>query len=249
MRNVCRHIVSETIILVMFYSSLHYLQTPMAQSIGYQPQFNLGFNPYTSPIFGYGLGLPYGAYNTSPTRFSWLTYNTPIAPYTDKHGFISKIHARAFLKKLASSQVLSSRYYGLKDRFHLLMNPQYAFTPYGAGYGYGKHYGSAVIPNNPYKSTYGDYYDNSDLSISKQGELAAAAGSLKHKQLPIGGRLPEGSIELNTPTLNTGHHKEYLKPIIKTGALLTTAALLGKKILESPLRLNPSGMILSEIRP
>lgn len=51
---------------IIFCISIHYLVLinhliVQAQSIGNFPSLNLGFNPYASPIFGYGLGLKYGA--------------------------------------------------------------------------------------------------------------------------------------------------------------------------------------------
>lgn len=237
--------------VITLYFCLNHVSPARTQSIGYHPQFNFGFNPYTSPLFGYGLGLPFGSYGQSPTRNPWLMNTISPAPYADKHGFISKVHAKAFLKKLASSQALSSGYYGLKDKLNLMKHPEYAYTPYGAGYGYGKHYGAAVVPNNPYKSTYGDFYETADVSgVSKP--LAAAAtstSSVKHGVLPIGGRLPESSFSSKLPAVDVKAQASYLKPLIKVGALITTAALLGKKALENPIRLNPSGMILSDLRP
>lgn len=228
-----------------------------AQSIGFHPQFNFGFNPYTSPVFGYGLGLPFGAYNMSPAKNPLLTmnYNSPssLLPYVDaKSGFMSKLHAKAFLKKLASTQILSSGYLGMKDKLNLIKHPEYAFTPYGTGYGYGGHYGAAVVPNNPYKSTYGDYYDSPQSSLIRPTTTTLIGDKTKPNQIPIGGRLPESSaiVDHNPPVggIVMKPHSLYLKPLIKAGALLT-AVLLGKKALESPFRLDPSGMILSETRP
>lgn len=212
-----------------------------AQSIGYHPQFNFGFNPYLSPVFGYGLGLPFGAYNFSPTRYPGLLNPMPSAPYADKTGLISKIHAKAFLAKLATSQVLSPGFYGLKDKLNLMKHPEYAYTPFGAAYGYGKHYGAALVPNIPYKSAHSDYLDNGQASIARP----IVASPIKPDTIPIGGKLPESSNVI----VNVKPYHHYLKPLMKAGALITTAALLGKKIFEIPTKLNPSGMIISELRP
>lgn len=245
-----RYFISNTLIVIASIYGCNHLLFAETQSIGYHHQFNFGFNPYTSPVFGYGLGLPFGTYSMSPTRYPWLLNSIPSTPFADKHGFISKIHAKAFLKKLASSQFLSSSYYGLKDKFNLMKHPEFAFTPYGAGYGYGKHYGSAVVPNNPYKSAYADYYDSSNVLLSRPVKSATLVESAKPNKLPIGGRFPESSITGNLPPANLEPSRShYLKPLIKAGAIITTAALLGKKVLEGPTRLSPSGMILSDIRP
>lgn len=212
-----------------------------AQSIGYHPQFNFGFNPYFSPVFGYGLGLPFGAYNISPTRYPWLLNSMPAAPLADKTGLMSKIHAKAFLTKLATSQIISPGYYGIKDKLNLMKHPENAYTPFGAGYGYGKHYGAAVVPNNPYKSVYSDYYNDGQASISRP----AVASPVKQGQIPIGGKL----IESPQMVATFKPYSHYLKPLVKAGALITTAALLGKKIFEVPTKLNPSGMIINDLRP
>jgi hypothetical protein len=212
-----------------------------AQSIGYHPQFNFGFNPYFSPVFGYGLGIPYGAYNISPTRYPWLLSGIPSVPFADKTGLMSKIHAKAFLTKLATSQVFAPGYYGIKDKLNLMKHPENAYTPYGAGYGYGKHYGAALVPNNPYKSVYSDYYDKGVTSASGP----AIVGPAKPNSIPIGGKLLESS----NVAISVKPYTHYLKPFMKAGALLTTAAILGKKIFQAPAKLNPAGMIIDELRP
>jgi hypothetical protein len=207
-----------------------------AQSIGYHPQFNFGFNPYSSPVFGYGLGMPFGAYNISPTRYPWLLNSVPTPPFADNTGLISKIHAKAFLTKLATSQILSPGYYGIKDKLNLMKHPENAYTPFGAGYGYGKHYGAALVPNNPYKGTF-----------SGQASIGAPTAGIpvKHGSIPIGGKLSESS----NVVISVKPYSHYLKPLMKAGALITTAAILGKKIFEVPTKLNPSGMIISDLRP
>lgn len=226
-----------------------------AQSIGYHPQFNFGFNPYFSPIFGYGLGLPFGAYNLSPAKNPLLLGSiAATAPLSDKYGFMGKLHAKAFLKKLATNQLINLSSYpigggSLKDQLNILKHPEFAVSPYGTGYGYGKHYGAAVLPNNPYKSVYVDYYDSkASNEIATEHKLVPPSKSdniLDHHSQPT-----IGPSELSSFTLP--HHKsynQYLKPIIKTGAFLTSLALLGKKIFETPIRLNPSGMILHDEQP
>ena len=223
--------------------------TTNAQSIGYHPQFNYGFNPYLSPVFGYGLGLPFGAYSMAPTRYPWLMNSIISTPYSDKNGFLSQLHTKAFLKKLATSQVLSANYYGLKDKLNLIKNPNYAYTPYGSGYGYGKHYGAAVVTNDPYKGKYGDYFESQAATMSRPLVTSTTGEQVKYGQIPIGGRPAESTLGTIAPIPSVKSYSHYLKPLIKVGALLTTAALLGKKALESPIRLNPSGMILSGTSP
>lgn len=203
-----------------------------AQSIGYHPNSFLGFNPYLSPVFGYGLGLPYGAY-------SYNSLNKPILPILKMtHGggvnnWLSKLHAKSILKKLSSSSMYS--YNGsIKNKLTLLKHPQFAYTPYGVDYGLGKHYGSALIPNNPYKSGYEDYYNSPTLD-----KKYASKDSLKNSYQHLD----------NFPQASSGNPESIkiygiIKPLIKAGALITTAALLSKKTVDSPaIKLSPSGMI------
>lgn len=251
-RDFHKYICKIALAIVIYPNVYHGIipkSTANAQSIGYHPQFNFGFNPYLSPVFGYGLGLPFGAYSMAPTRYPWLMNSIPSAHYPDKNGFFSQLHTKAFLKKLATSQVLSANYYGLKDKLNLMKHPEFAYTPYGTGYGYGKHYGAAVVPNDPYKSKYGDYYETSATTMSKPLVTSLTGEQVKYGQIPIGGRPPESSLGAIAPPPIAKSYTHYLKPLIKVGALLTTAALLGKKALESPIQLNPSGMILSGTSP
>lgn len=177
----------------------------LAQSIGYQPQLNFGFNPYMSPVYGYGLGLPFGAYNLSPIKNPWLAHSM-FDPFNPA-GVMSKIHAKSFLTKLATSKYNFYPYYGnLKAKLNLLKHPSSLATPYSKTYGYGRHYGAAMLPNNPYKSVYGDYYD-------QQGEMTS-------DQLPVA-----SEVKLKTYKL--------AKPLMKAGALLTAAALLGKRPIDN----------------
>lgn len=231
-REKVNHLVEAKLLLLSLILVYSARSVAFAQSIGYQPQFNLGFNPYMSPVFGYGLGLPFGANSFSPARYPFLLGAG--GHHLDGHGLLGKVHAKAFLKKLATSQY---GLYGhsLGDKVNLLKHPENALTPYGAGYGYGKHYGAAMVPNNPYKGAYVDYYDNGGHDIIKPKPLK----SLDPMKLEDN--------HLASPTYSLASYK--FKPLIKLGALLTTAALLGKKIHESPLKLNPAGMILSETQP
>lgn len=135
-----------------------------AQSIGYHPNLNMGFNPYLSSVYGYGLGLPYGAYGMSSLR-PWLPSPiTGLSSYGFGSSLLGKAHANSFLTKFVA-------------------------TPY-------------------------QYYK------------------------------PESYVDNN---VSVGAAKTYkiIKPLIKAGALLTTAAILGMKTLEAPIKLNPSGMIMS----
>lgn len=235
-KKLCLRIRWTTLLLVfLFHEARTFIKPSFAQSIGFHPQLNLGFNPYLSPIYGYGLGVPFGAYNFSPSRYPWLLSSISNGPYTDGSGFMGKIHAKAFLKKLAVGQYSVYHHQGtLKDKLNLMKHPEYAFTPYGQGYGYGKHYGAAVGPNNPYKSVYADYYDTTtDHGHRPDVKPANDLVTLATSHSPIASGAPV--------------YKPYIhiKPLIKLGTLLTTAALLGKKTFEGPMRLNPSGMILS----
>lgn len=213
-----------------------------AQSIGHHTNVNLGFNPYLSPVFGYGLGLPFGAYGASPTKFHpWLSSSILGLTYgSGGNPLMSSLHAKTILKKIAPSSMGGyPDHTSFKDKLTALKHPEFSYAgPYGLNYGYGKHYGSVVVPNNPYKSTYGDYYGYGSSNIDN------------HQVHP-----PANSNELNTfaqPIDNNispvGHYKlpiHILKPLIKAGAFLTTMAILNKKTLGVPSKLNPSGMILS----
>lgn len=252
-RNIRRKKATNRILIILLII-VHILRLyTNAQSIGYHPQFNIGFNPYHSTIFGYGLGLPFGANNLSPSKnpllLGSITASAP--PFADKHGFISKAHAKAFLSKLATEQMINLSGYpigtgGFKDKLNVLKHPELALTPYGIGYGYGKHYGSAVIPNNPYKSVYADYYDGLPGSAP-----AKPTNSIKKDHLLNSDPLVSSGSVI-TDTIAVPRYKtfgRYIKPIIKTGAFLTSLLLLGKKIIDTPIRLNPNGMILHDIQP
>ena len=110
-----------------------------------------------------------------------------------------------------------------------------------------------MVPNNPYKSPQADYYDQVGLATG------APAGGRKAAQV-VADKLVghhSGSELLHDPmeAMASVHsnvvpsYKTYLKPIIKTGALLTSLALFGKKVLEKPVGLNPTGMILQGVQP
>lgn len=173
----------------------------LAQSIGYHPQLNFGFNPFMSPVYGYGLGLPYGSQGLGPIKNPWLA-SSMLLPFHNA-GVMSKIHAKSFLTKLTTNKYNFYPYYGnLKAKLNLLKHPASIATPYSKTYGYGRHYGAATMPNNPYKSAYGDYYD-----YSNQIEQFPAESQLKSSKL--------------------------VKPLVKAGAILTAAALLGKKPVEN----------------
>ena len=229
----------NTILVILFQTTCinQSTMTVYAQSIGYQPQFNLGFNPYYSPVFGYGLGLPYGAYKVNPFKHPWLLNSIGVAtPFSPGNALMGKVHAKALF-----NQLTFGKFYGsVKDKLNVLKHPQYAFSPYGTAYGYGKHYGAAVVPNNPYKGTYSDYYENSPSS-----SLSTSASSPVKHSVPLG--YEESHLQHHVPAAKLQHK---FKPLLKAGALLTTAALLGKKVLgESSMKLNPSGMILNGAYP
>lgn len=223
-------------LLILLFLAISTIQiTPLpifAQSIGYHPNLFLGFNPYLSPVFGYGLGLPNGAYG-----YSGLKYTPSLDPMNaSPNGILGKIHAKTFLKKLATYPGALSPYYGsFKNKLQLMKHPEFLFTPYGLDYGYGKHYGSALIPNNPYKSPYSEYYNNN------QNIAGSAKAVDKHNYQETNSMAQSSDV---APEIY--RTQSYIKPMLKIGALLTTAALLGKKTLEYPtIRLNPAGMILN----
>lgn len=301
-----------------------------AQSIGYQPNSNLGFNPYLSPVFGYGLGIPYGAYNYSPIKNPWFsqsmlgstTFNNQHNYHgipsigIDEHGkpsFAGKLHAKSILKKFGQYTPFPYYYGSIKNKYNLMKQQQNYLTPYGLDYGYGKHYGAAMIPNHPYKSTYGEYYDNLITDNNKQyGSETSTINTKEHNKnnkeqliqesikttdnnnnnlisdLPTAASnfdnnnnyyhqsiTPSSTIAYHSSYNNNNHlplnnyfekdqnyhhgslslaesQKSYslIKPLIKAGAILTTAAILGKKaILENPanIKLNPAGMILNSV--
>lgn len=200
----------------------------MAQSIGYQTNFNpFGFNPYMSPVYGYGLGMPYGSYGLNALKNPWLLQMAS-SPFSSGTSFGGKFHAKSILKKLGYEPYGSSY-------------PYYS-SPYSYNYGYGKHYGAGQVANNPYKSAYGDYYSTSgstanDLSSYKTSAISTAGSSPYYDPNPL-------TMEPQHEFLLDKH--AIIKPLIKAGAILTTAAILGKKKLDLvPPRLNPSGMILN----
>lgn len=207
----------------------------LAQSIGYHPNLNLGFNPYLSPVFGYGLGIPFGAYSSiSPAKSPFL--NPAAGSLALNHPFTSKLHSKSIFKHIIPISDYSS---SLKNKFALLKQQAfYPTTPYSLDYGFGKHYGAAIVPNNPYKGTYTDYYSKTSPALT--GDPLAVAHSS-----------PTSQLISSAGSAKTAAYS-FVKPLIKAGALLTTAALLGKKTLElgayNPLifrKLNPTGMILN----
>lgn len=197
----------------------------LAQSIGYHPNLNLGFNPYLSQTFGYGLGLPYGAYGLSPLKSPW---HLGFASGFDG-GLISKLHAKTIVKKLSPSFIGPSYGIDLKEKLAHKKHSELSMVPNTFDYGYGKHYGSAQLPNNPYKSTYGDFY---------------ATNSMGYPHSPVH---QEYSMSSHYDTFDHPKMKHYrvIKPMLKVGAILTTAALLNKKLLSIPDNLDPSGMIMN----
>lgn len=193
-----------------------------AQSIGYQPSLNLGFNPYSSNVFGYGLGLPYGAYGMSPMANPFMS--SALLPSHYGGNLVSKLHSKMSFKKL----------FGY---------PMYLGSPYDANYGFGKHYGFAKVLNNPYKSAYGDYYNTDTMN-----EPVASASLNHHLHAPYPVDEPLNFADATKTKLAMA--KPYLvKPLIKAGVLLTTAAILGKKSLMVPqaMKLNPAGMIIKSL--
>lgn len=199
-RKISKGLCDEHIVLPTLLT-IYLAHQTQAQSIGYHPQLNFGFNPFMSPVYGYGLGLPYGSNGLGPIKNPWLA-NSMFFPFHNA-GVMSKIHAKSFLTKLATNKYNFYPYYGnLKAKLNLLKHPSSLATPYGKTYGYGRHYGSATLPSNPYKSVYGDYYDYSNQIEQHPAE---------------------------------SQHKAYklVKPLVKAGAILTAAALFGKKPVEN----------------
>lgn len=229
-------------------------QTLFAQSIGYQPNFHpFGFNPYMSPVYGYGLGLgsSYGSsYGLNALKNPWLLSGSasgsnwyPQTPSSSSN-FASKFHAKSILKKLGSTSY----------------DP---YNSYNFNYGYGKHYGAAQLPNNPYKSTYGDYYSSSAAAVAS-GSDPLTSTSLKSSSYsqtnpynsaatsydPSYSSAPLDAYEQpqHDFSMMNSHKHALIKPLLKAGAILTTAAILGKKKYELiPHKLNPTGMILGSI--
>lgn len=225
-----------------------------AQSIGYQTNYNpFGFNPYTSPLYGYGLGMPYGSYGLNALKNPWLLQMGQMGGlggfsstgWPQSSSFASKLHAKSILKKLG---------YDPYNSYPSYASYAAASSPYSYNYGYGKHYGAAQVPNNPYKSAYGDYY-----STSAYDGLTPSSSSFKASSVPLTTTTTTSQAAYydQSPLINTlephQHHDGYvmdkhaiIKPLIKAGAILTTAAILGKKKLELvPPKLNPTGMILN----
>lgn len=215
-------------------SQIDYLTPVLTQSVGYHPNLNMGFNPYVSPVYGYGLGLPFGSYGYSIVRNPKLAIAAMGTHQFNPNTWLGKLHANTFLKK--SHPFSLYPYYGsLKNKLTLLKHPEYSFTPYGLDYGYGKHYGSAMLPNNPYISPYQDFY-HGESTMTKP-----SLGNPPKQQFYEPDNYAQPSEQIaGTPLVKLN---SIIKPLVKTGVILTTAAILGKKAFESPLRLNPAGMI------
>lgn len=152
-----------------------------------------------------------------------------MSPWSSMYGvgqtgsLISKLHAKQIAKKLGSS--LYTPHGDLKDKFALKKYPDSSIIPNSFEYGYGKHYGAAQVPNNPYKSAYGDYYQT--------GSKYSMSADLSQMD------------SLEYPVVSSKSYK-LIKPLIKVGALIGTAALLNKKFMTVPGQLDPAGMILSQ---
>lgn len=213
---------------LLLITTLSYITRVIAsQSIGYQPNFNYGFNPFFSPVHGYGLGLPYGAYGYSGAKHPWLAYHSLWGSPT-MGSLASKIHTKSLMKKLGA--------HGGNYPYSSIFGAKYSGTlgPHSYNYGYGSHYGAARVPNNPYKSAYGDYY----TSPSTHSTAVVTPDTNSYYDSSYVGSPMEYPMDKHA----------FIKPLLKAGALITTAALLGKKKLEMvPSRLNPSGMILSGV--
>lgn len=213
---------------ILFVLALTFFNQVLGQSIGYQPNLNYGFNPYMSPVHGYGLGLPYGSNGLYGLKHPWLTYQSLWgSPFAS---LASKIHSKNILKKYGSYS------YGGYNPYYGQSGGKYtsSYGPYSYNYGYGAHYGSAQVPNNPYKGTYGDYYTSSN---SYKTTAALTDPQPYYESGPIG----------SVPDYQVDKHA-LIKPLIKAGALLTTAAIIGKKKFDMiPPRLDPSGMILHSV--
>lgn len=208
----------------------------IAQSIGYHPNINMGFNPYLSSIHGYGLGLPYGSYGYSIIRNPKLAAASLGLYQANINTWLGKLHAKSFLKK-SHPYSLYSNYGSFKNKLALFKHPEYAFTPNSLDYGYGRHYGATMLANNPYKSPYKDYY-HAESIMSKPSPVYTSK-----QQFHEPDNYAQASVQAPDTSFVQSHGA--LKHLVKAGVLLTTAAFLGKKTFESPLKLNPSGMILS----
>lgn len=230
--------LAGVIVRVLVACALHNAALIASQSVGYHPNTNIGFNPYNSAVYGYGLGVPYGAYEgISPLRGPWhmglgTELKTPLA---------GKLHAKAIMKHMPNMYLGPAA--NLKNKFAVLKNPQFAYNPYAVDYGYGKHYGAAAVPNNPYKSTFADYYTTG--TGDNHGDHLVSAGS--SESVAIDNNIAP---VYDQDALALQHHmkmRHKFKSLLKVGAVLTTAALLGKAKgeLMPPMHLNPSGMILS----
>lgn len=208
------------------------IKTVIAQSIGYHHNMNLGFNPYLSPVFGYGLGLPYGSYTHGPMKNPMLA--TSILGATLAHGqeFMKNFNSKTILKKFSPSISHKLHKGSIMNKIALMKNPEYMFTPYGVNYGFGKHYGAAMVPNNPYKSAYGDNFYDMQPAASSDIKVGAHDTDVVHPVDP--------GLDLKIWKI-----KSIVKPLLKAGAFLAAASLLKKNNMDIPAKLNPSGMILS----
>lgn len=195
-----------------------------SQSLGFYPTLNLGFNPYLSPLYGYGLGLGYGA-GLAPVKAALqLGGGGPL---------ISKLHGKTLLKQLT-----------LPGKLVALRDPELAFSPYNFDYTFGRHYGAAMLPNNPYKSAYMDYYATQpDLVTSASAPIVKHH---RHNFAQASPAYPPGPhIESSADALLSSKKHALIKPLLKVGALLTATALLAKKTYDLPTAmLNPAGMII-----
>lgn len=231
----------------IFIRSLVFLTTCLiaissAQSIGHHSNLNFGFNPYLSPVFGYGLGLPYGAYSPlSPMKSSPFIAGSLLNPATP---LASKLHTKSILKEFNEFPVhhgLGNFAPTIKEKLALLKQQKHLKTPYTLDYGYGKHYGSAMILNHPYKKSPLDHDHLISAASSKNLIHQAADNHFDHHLAPMVSKKSYSSI---------------IKPLAKAGAIVATAALI-KGAKHFPLsnlihpiysysKLNPAGMISSQ---
>lgn len=221
-----------SLVIIAWSIQIFATKNVIAQSIGYHHNMNLGFNPYLSPVFGYGLGLPYGSYSHGPMKNPMLA--TSILGSTLAHGqeFMTNLYSKSILKKISPG--ISSKLHkgSIMNKIALMKNPEYLFTPYGANYGFGKHYGAAMVPNNPYKSAYGDNFYDMQPAASTNSKISPHTTDVVHPVDP--------GLDMKIWKI-----KSIVKPLLKAGAFFAAASLLKKNNMDIPSKLNPSGMILS----
>lgn len=221
-----------SLLLITWSIQIITIKIVIAQSIGYHHNMNLGFNPYLSPVFGYGLGLPYGSFTHGPMKNPMLATSILGSTLAQGQEIMKNLHPKSILKKVSPTISQKLHKGTILNKIALMKNPEYLFTPYGVNYGFGKHYGAAMVPNNPYKSAYGDNFYDMQPAASTNIQKEPHETNALHPVDP--------ALDLKIWKL-----KSIIKPLIKAGAFIAAASLLKKNNMDIPAKLNPSGMILS----